>query len=286
MSIKGLINSILQGKKLMFLQLSLLSAVLILYGITPIKAQGIVYDTAKKEKPIIEIIDQYPEFKGGEEARQRFIMLKSVYPTEALKKGIQGTVMLSFIVEVNGRITNIKVIDSVHPLLDAEAVRVARLMPKWIPGKHQGKAVRSSYYLPMKFVVDGAQELEDVFHKVEKLPEFKGTLSEFIKEYLKENDNYYSYMAQRMEIQGAVLVSFVVEKDGQVSNVKVIKGIHFRLDEEAVRIIKSMPKWNPGTIGGEPVRAWYDMLVVFNFSHNNNGQYKYYLYIKKRDTNE
>ena len=282
MNIKKLINSSLRRKRLIFLQLILLATVLFLCGITPIKAQGIVYDTAK---PVNDTI--YPEFKGGEEARQRFIMLKSVYPTEALKKGIQGTVMVSFIVEVNGRITNVKVVDSVHPLLDAEAVRVARIMPKWIPGKYQGKAVRTPHYMPMKFVVDGAQELADVFHKVENPPEFRGgedSLQKFLNEFLRENNDYYSLMAQRMEMSGTVFVSFVVEKDGRISNIKIIKGgPSLTLDKEAFRIVKLMPKWDPGTIGGEAVRAWYDMLIRFTFSNDNDLYTYYYLEIKKRD---
>ena len=285
MNPKELIIIYLQRNKPMFLQLGFVAAVLFVYGITHVKAQEIVYDTVKKEKIVVDIIDQYPEFKGGEEARQRFIQLKTNYPLEARHKGIQGTVLVGFIVEANGRITNVKVIDSVHPLLDAEAIRVTRLMPKWIPATKQGRAVRSSYYMPMRFALDGVQELENVFHKVEKPPEFKGggkAISEFLKEFLRENENYYLRMAQIMEIQGTVLVSFVVEKDGRISNVKVIKSLHITLDEEAVRIVKSMPNWIPGTIGGEAVRAWYDMCVGFTFS--KHGIYSYYISIKKRDT--
>ena len=136
----------LQRKRPIFLQIAF---VLVFLGVCaflqPVKAQEIIQDN--EENVIL------PKFKGGEEAYQRFILLKMDYPLEARVKGIQGTVLLSFIVEVNGRITNIKIVDSVHPLLDAEAVRVTKSMPKWIPAQHNEKPVRSYFTLPVAFIL-------------------------------------------------------------------------------------------------------------------------------------
>lgn len=73
----------------------------------------------------------------------------------------------------------------------------------------------------------------------------------------------YPWICKELKIQGDVLVGFIVEKDGSVSNITVYKNIHANLDSEAVRIVKSSPKWKPGTINGEPVRIQMGVYVKF-----------------------
>lgn len=104
-----------------------------------------------REDEIFVVVEQYPEFPGGEEARKEFLLSHIVYPKQARERKIEGKVIVGFIVEKDGSITNVKVIKSAHPLLDAEAVRVTKLMPKWIPGKERGKAVRVQYTAPITY---------------------------------------------------------------------------------------------------------------------------------------
>lgn len=96
-------------------------------------------------------VEQMPSFPGGTKAMMEFLSKNTQYPEEAAKKGIQGTVFVQFVVEKDGSIKDVKVIRGKHPLLDAEAVRVAKLMPKWTPGKQDGKAVRVEFTMPVKF---------------------------------------------------------------------------------------------------------------------------------------
>lgn len=98
-----------------------------------------------------EIVDESPEFTGGFPALQAFLIKNLVYPQEAWKKGIEGKVLVQFVVAKDGSIDNVNIIQKVHPLLDAEAVRVVKLMPKWMPGKKNGKAVRVRFTLPVTF---------------------------------------------------------------------------------------------------------------------------------------
>lgn len=98
-----------------------------------------------------EVVDQMPSYPGGLGALMQYLSSNIKYPKEAEKKGGQGRVVTSFVVEKDGSITDVKVTKSVHPVLDAEAVRVVSQMPKWIPGKESGMPVRVKYTLPVTF---------------------------------------------------------------------------------------------------------------------------------------
>lgn len=102
---------------------------------------------------IFDIIEENPEFPGGEEARQKFLSENIIYPQVAIESNIEGEVVVEFIIEPDGSITNVKINRSVDPSLDAEALRVAKMMPKWKPGKQEGEAVRCQYTMPIIFML-------------------------------------------------------------------------------------------------------------------------------------
>lgn len=102
---------------------------------------------------------------------------------------------------------------------------------------------------------------EGVFVMVEKMPEFPGG-NEAMAQYIINNIKYPE-QAKKENISGKVYVSFVVEKDGSISRVKVIKGIGGGCDEEALRVVRKMPKWEPGTQHGKPVRVQYTLPLNF-----------------------
>ena len=102
---------------------------------------------------------------------------------------------------------------------------------------------------------------EEVFLSVEENPEFPGGPAKLL-EYVQKNLKY-PMMARESDIQGKVFVGFVVEKDGSVSNVKVLRGIGGGCDEEAVRVVQSLPKFKPGKQRGNPVRVAYTLPIVF-----------------------
>ncbi|MDR0368390.1 MAG: energy transducer TonB, partial [Bacteroidales bacterium] len=93
-------------------------------------------------------------FPGGEEARLKFLRDNVVYPKIARETGVEGTVMVSFVVEPDGRITNVEIGRGRAPSLDEEAIRVAKLMPKWKAGKQRGKAVRVRCNMPIRFTLN------------------------------------------------------------------------------------------------------------------------------------
>ncbi|MDR2911319.1 MAG: energy transducer TonB [Bacteroidales bacterium] len=116
---------------------------------------AMVVQTQEKEAEEIEvfsIVENMPEFPGGELALHRFITNTVKYPLIAMENGIQGKVYVTFVVERDGSVSNIKIFKGVDPLLDNEALRVMRMLPKWKPGTQGGKTVRVSYNVPINFV--------------------------------------------------------------------------------------------------------------------------------------
>jgi TonB family protein len=106
---------------------------------------------------------------------------------------------------------------------------------------------------------------DEAFVVVEELPEFPGGGADAMKDWLAHNIKYPEE-AMKAKISGIVNVTFVVDKAGKVKNVKVIKSLHPFLDEEAVRVVRSMPDWKPGTQAGKPVDV--QMVVPLTFSLN------------------
>ena len=99
----------------------------------------------------VQLIDAIPSFPGGEEAMLQFITDNLTYPEDAKEAGISGRVVLEFIIEEDGSISEIKIIQGVHTSLDEEAIRIVKMMPKWEPGKKGSEPVRVSYKLPIDF---------------------------------------------------------------------------------------------------------------------------------------
>jgi protein TonB len=107
-----------------------------------------------KDTTVYDVVEVFPEFSGGEKALLKFLSDNIVYPKEARgkgKKGIEGCVMIEFIVEKDGSLSNFTIKRSIHPLLDDEALRVVKLMPNWMPGKQNGKPVRVHFTQPIVF---------------------------------------------------------------------------------------------------------------------------------------
>lgn len=107
--------------------------------------------TITKSTEIFTVVEKNPEYPGGDEALYQFIASNIQYPEAAKADGKGGMVYLTFVIETDGTISDVKVLRSPHPALGEEAVRVVRLMPKWKPGKQRGKKVRVQYNLPINF---------------------------------------------------------------------------------------------------------------------------------------
>lgn len=238
---------------------------------------------------VFTVVEKMPEFPGGQGELLKYLARSVKYPVIAQENGIQGRVTASFIVEKDGSIRDLEVLRGVDPSLDNEAIRILSAMPKWTPGQQRGHDVAVKYTVPVTFRLEGGMKdesgsddnegvmvvgygesksdnagdsPEQVFAVVEKMPEYPGgqyALSTFIAKTMN-----YPKIAQESGIQGRVVCSFIINKDGTISETQVISGIDPSLDQEALRIIRAMPKWIPGTQKGKAVRVKFTVPVTFS----------------------
>lgn len=116
----------------------------------PADTSTVSYETDE----IFTVVEEQPRFPGGEEARLIFLSNNIHYPDSAVKNDIRGTVFVTFVVEKEGSLSNIKVLKGIGSGCDEEVVRVVKMMPKWIPGRQRGSPVRVNFNLPIKFILE------------------------------------------------------------------------------------------------------------------------------------
>jgi TonB family protein len=206
--------------------------------------------------------EDFPTFRGEKLTEFTNWVIDNVkYPAEAQSKGIQGRVYVNFTVELDGSLSNITVTGAPDPLL-GEAVRtVVKSSPLWEPAKNPKVKEALPGSLTVKFVLPDKVLPDDAFVMVEKMPQFPGedaALMKFIRDHIQ-----YPPEAVKDTIQGRVIVRFVVNMEGKVEDVTVLKSVHPLLDAEARRVVYSLPSWIPATQGGTPRSVYYSMPVSF-----------------------
>ena len=124
---------------------------------TELKVEGTATASEQNQAPkdVFDVVEKMPEFPGGVQELLGFLSKTIKYPVEAEKAGKQGRVLATFVVRKDGSISDARVVKSVDPLLDAEALRVINAMPAWIPGTQNGKPVNVKYTVPISFRLDG-----------------------------------------------------------------------------------------------------------------------------------
>jgi len=108
-------------------------------------------EEASDEDQVYEVVENNPEFPGGDEALMAYLQKNIKYPAIAQDNGIQGRVIIEFVVNRDGSVVDPKVMKSLDPSCDKEAMRVIKAMPKWKPGRQRGKAVRVKFRVPVLF---------------------------------------------------------------------------------------------------------------------------------------
>lgn len=108
---------------------------------------------SQSNQNVYDAVEQMPEFPGGMPAMIEYLQTNLKYPKDAIKQQVGGRVMVMFVVETDGSLSNVRVARKVFHSLDTEAVRVVKSMPKWKPGKEKGRLVRVNYTLPVVFSI-------------------------------------------------------------------------------------------------------------------------------------
>ena len=206
-----------------------------------------------QDSPYLAIEDM-PRFPGGDVTK--WLAKNTRYPKAALERKAEGKVFVQFVIEKDGRVTNVKVLRPVDPDLDREAVRVVSSMPRWVPGKQRGKFVRVSYTVPINFRLKSGKGEATAEPDVDayvltgnevRTPSFPGNWNKWIEKRIREEGYGYS------DDEG-IMVRFVVETDGRITKIQTRKDEDVELGRAAAAIIADMPDWVPGTVNGTPAR--------------------------------
>ena len=199
-----------------------------------------------------------PQFPGGEKALAQFIKKEMKYPEEAVKYGEQGRVIIEFTVDAYGNIITPKVLRTVSPLLDREALRIVSKMPRWTPGRRNWIFVDMKYILPIMF------KLDEYAPKLEQWPSFPGgniALSKFVWSEMRCLPK-----AMKHGDQGRVIVRFLIDAKGNVLKPRIVKDVSPSFDREALRIVRKMPRWQPAkTLDGRTIEHWWTIHIDFDF---------------------
>lgn len=113
-----------------------------------------------QEREVFTVVEKQPSYPGGQDGYTKFLLANIKYPKEAIEKAVTGTVYVTFVVEKDGKVTNVKILRGIGSGCDEEAARVVKMMPNWNPGEQKGKPVAVQYNLPIKFNLDSKKKEE------------------------------------------------------------------------------------------------------------------------------
>ena len=245
-------------------------------------------------------VDSLPVLAVGKAGIEHFLISHLWYPKRTVKRQVTDTVFVSFVVEPDSSIKQLELIPpkAKKNAYDYEALRVVSLLPVLRPAMLHGKPVPVKLYVPVVFdhknvdMKGGHYKTEEynfmeykyfvpkghlpvfyvpgkditgriyTYETLDKKPQFPGGLSELMR-YLTEHIKYPA-AARDKGCSGTVILRFVVETDGSISNVKVLMGVCPSLNTEAVKVVSGMPKWIPGRLKGKPVRVLFNLPVRFS----------------------
>ncbi len=231
-------------------------------------------------------VDSLPEFNVGLKGLSGYIKNSLMYPVNIVHQKIIDTVNIEFVVSKDNKISQVRLLEPKDTLnaYDYEAIRVVKSLPATKPAILNGQPVNVQLFIPIvfdyhnidtvgahreKYVYDNKEFYYYCFSEmeyavVEEMPSFPGGMDAMMN-YLAQNTHYPAEAKQKFQ-SGTVYLQFVIGTDGAVSNIKVLRGISDALDQEAVRVIKNMPKWIPGKQRGKPVKVRFNFPIKFTLS--------------------
>ena len=214
------------------------------------------------------------------------------YPDNARENNIEGRVIIRFVVNEDGHISDCAIVKSVSGDCDTEALRVIKNMPAWKPGRQNGKEVKVYYNQPISFKLEDPEPVKDttkkntvvkrpilyqqgdmapditptpppamIYSYVEQPPNPTFDVNKYLRDHTK-----YPNEAKEKNVEGRVVIKFVVNEDGSISDVSVVRGIGAGCDEEAKRVVAAMPYWNAARQKGNKVKCYFIQTVTFKLT--------------------
>lgn len=216
----------------------------------------------------------FPKGIGGLD----YWLLKHVqYPEDAINKYVVGIVYVDFDVAPNGKISNVKIANSLYPSLDQEALRLFNLMPNLIPGKKLGKTIThmkvqlffnsslfNSYLKKSPSFKGGDEKMEKWINSNMHFPDAK--LRDILKKSLHANNikRNPNFVYKNLKLDAEVIVGVTIDVNGKLGDVHIVDSANEALDEEALRLVRNMPDWKPAKIDGNYKKVNYCIPIRFN----------------------
>ncbi|WP_229684157.1 energy transducer TonB [Flavobacterium limi] len=239
-------------------KLSSILFLLIIFISAGVKAQTQVSNTNKDYHHMSEL-DEAPAFPGGIQEFYNFIGAN--YQTPKVQ-GLAGKVYVTFIIEKDGSVVDIRVLRDIGYGTGREAIRVLQNCPKWTPGKYKGETVRVLYSLPIN--IQATQKFEEKTYpaaEVFEKPTYPGGMQlfyRFVNKFFKLPQTPPDVL-----LKGQIYVTFVVEKDGSLTHAKVLRDLGYGTGEEALRMLRLSQKWIPGKLkDGTAVKTAYSLPIT------------------------
>ncbi|RSK49507.1 TonB family protein [Hymenobacter rigui] len=223
-----------------------------------------------------------PEYAEGQYKLQQYLKTQVQLPAAVRDNRLRGIVQVAATVQPDGRLTNVFVARGLSAECNAEALRLVKAMPRWRPGRHGDEVVPVRTLLAVSFepprpaaTVQGSDDLmglrpaageevvtDKVYMYVEQMPVFPGGQTGLI-DYIQATLRYPAEAAKQ-QVEGRVFVKFVVDTDGRVTKPEIQKGLGAGCDEEALRVIKALPRFEPGKQNGRQVQVYYTVPITFS----------------------
>jgi Na+-translocating ferredoxin:NAD+ oxidoreductase RnfG subunit len=221
-------------------------------------------------------------FPGGEAKFREYVQREIQYPISCHDQGVNGIVVLRFIIDSKGKISDIKVIEEVKtcPLFTNEVIRILQKSPRWVPGQINGRFIRSlreidfdisslkgdepmnkvgnTIGLPMDYLDNDSNQIE---LKPNVKASFPGGEAKF-REYVQRTFQF-PVRCQDYGINGYVVLRFIVDSKGEISDIKVIEETKTcpEFSSEAIRILQKSPRWVPGQVNGRFIKSYREIPI-------------------------
>jgi TonB family protein len=210
--------------------------------------------------------EDYPTFKGqGHESFNDWLRWQIKYPEDAVSRGVSGKVTASYIVNPDGTLSTPEIMYSADKSLGDAVVKAIVSSPQWEPPKNPESTYPFEASVTIKFALpDKISIPEEPFVVVEEMPMFPGGDAALLK-YITDNIRYPE-SAKTNNISGRVIIRFDVNSEGKAEEATVLRGVDPSLDEEAIRVVNSLPVFSPGKQGGKPVPVYYMVPVTFSLT--------------------
>lgn len=217
---------------------------------------GICQTQGQNKDDVFNATTTLPSFPGGQEAMNEYIRSRLVYPHSAIVNNIEGQAMIGFKIDTLGWPHDVRILQRLYPACDSVALALVKKMPRWTSGNPEPDL---EFKLPIVFKLPD----KDIRKTCDTMPQFPGGIDSLFR-FISRNLKYPVRGCH--DIQGRATIRFVVTKEGKIENPVILRSLDYYMDEEALRVIRMMPDWEPAVHNSKKVDCYFIIPIVFRIS--------------------